>query len=111
MRQTVPENGVACPGEKIQYLCTSSLGQLSWQIDGSFPVTFREDMEVNSSGTIEDFSLVLTEKIVTENGTTIFSTATNDMVTSKYNSQQVVCYLGVWASFLYIEVAGSVNSY
>ena len=65
-------------------------------------------MEVNSTGTIQDFSLVLTELILTEKESKIFSTATNDMVASSYDGQQIACYRGLDFDYLWIEVAGRV---
>ena len=107
LQQTIPENGAVCPGGKLQYTCTA-VDELSWEIASSIPVTFTTDMEVNSTGTINDFSLLLTEKTTTDAGTKIITTATNDMVTSNNNSQQVVCYSGALISARYIKVAGRV---
>ena len=108
LRQTMPENGIVCPGEKLQYLCKSSIGHLVWQIDNFGHFQMEKDTEVNSTGTIGDFSLLLTARIMTESGSEISSTATNDMVASVYDDLQIVCYLETWASFLHIEVAGNV---
>ena len=65
-------------------------------------------MEVNSTQAIGNFSLVLMKKTITDTGITIISTATNDMVTTNLDNQQVVCYSGPSHDTLYIDVAGRV---
>ena len=82
--------------------------ELHWEIDSSSPATFKEETEVNSTQTIGFFSLVLTKKTTTSTGIKIFTTATNDMVTSNHDGQQVVCYSGASHDTLSIDVAGRV---
>ena len=85
----------------------SAVDDVSWQIDVSDPVTFKEGTEVNSTEMINGFSLVLTAKTTTDTGIKINSTATNDMVTSSNDGQQVVCYSGNSHDTLDIDVAGT----
>ena len=107
-RQTIPaENGTACPGGKLQYICTA-LVELHWEIDGSRPITFTESMEVNSIEAIDNFSLVLIRKTTTSTGIKIITTATNNMVTSNLDGQQVACYSAASHDTLNIQVAGIV---
>ena len=101
------ENGAVCPGGKLQYICMA-LVELHWEIESSSPVLFKQDTEVNSTQTIDDFSLVLMKKTTTSTGIKIITIATNDMVTSNYDGQQVVCYSSVSHDVLYIRVAGIV---
>ena len=107
--QTIPaENGMVCPGGKLQYMC-SAVYELSWQIASFIPVTFTESMEVNSTKTLNNFSLVLTANNTTNTGIKIFTTATNDMVTSNLDDQQVACYSAASLSMLYIDIEGRVG--
>ena len=100
------ENGKVCPGGKLQFMC-SAVAEVSWQIDGSSPFTLEGNMEVNLTEIIKGFSLVLTAKTTTDTGIKINSTATNDMVTSNLDGQQVVCYSGASHDTLYVQVAGT----
>ena len=102
--RTIPADGIACPGEKLQYMCTSSKSQLSWTVGNSQPVTIGGNMVVNSSKNIDHFSLLLSAK----NATNISSTATIDMVTSTYDGEQIACYSGTEIDSDDIDIAGTV---
>ena len=105
LSQTIPENRTACPGETLQYTCTSPQRPIAWSIAGSNTFVFGDqDDDVNSNGTIGDFFLLLT----VQNANISVSTATNDMVTSSYNGQQVECFGDNLASSVPIAVAGTV---
>ena len=105
LNQTLPENRMACSGEKLQYTCISSQRPIGWSFTSSTSFLFGDqDDDVNSNATIGDFFLLLT----VQNETTSISTATNAMVTSNYTGQQVTCFGGGSASSVDIVVAGTV---
>ena len=107
-RQTIPaSNGIVCPGGKLQYTCTA-VDELSWEIDSSKPVLLDKDTEINFTDTLKNFSLLLMDKMTTDTGIKIFTTATNDMVTSNLDGQKVVCYSATSHETLVIDVAGRV---
>ena len=101
--QTIPENRPACPGEELQYTCTSPQHPI-WKIAGIGQFPFGQDDDVNSNGTLDGFFLLLT----VQNANISVSTATNDMITSSYDGRQVTCFGGDDASSDIIDVAGTV---
>ena len=104
LQQTIPKSGTVCPGAVLQYTCTSSLGEQYWTIGTSHPFIITESSVVNSSGTIDDFFLILAQK----DADCSTCTATNDIATSKYDGQQVACYSGTSFSNVTIAVAGTL---
>ena len=103
--QTIPENRTACPGETLQYTCTSPQRPIGWSIASSNTFVFgSQDKDVNSNGTIGDFFLLLT----VQNANSSVSTATNDMVTSSDDGHDVECFGGNLASSITIAIAGTV---
>ena len=98
----MPESGTVCPGKMLQYTCTSTLNEQYWTIGSSDPFIITESSVVNSSGTIDDFFLILTGK----DPSCSTCTATNDIATSKYDGQQIACYSGKSLSTVQIAVAG-----
>ena len=106
LHQTIPENGLACPGEKLQYSCTAvdAGSALAWLIGPPIPIIFTKNTEVNSNATIGDFLAFLTAR----NATHISSTVTNDMVTSNYDDELIQCIVGISVICLIIDVAGMV---
>ena len=99
--QTKPKNRTVCPGETLQYTCTSPLIQQYWTIGTSYPFIITESSMVNSSGTIGDFFLILAQK----DASCSTCTATNDLVTSIYDGVQIACYSGNMLSTIKIAVA------
>ena len=89
-------------------MCTA-IFELFWEIASSSPLHFTETTEVNSTVAINDFTVVLTAKEnITGTGIKLLTTATNDMVTSNRDGQQVVCYSGASPDTLFIDIAGTV---
>ena len=85
----------------LQYTCTSPLIEQYWTIGTSHPFIITESSMVNSSGTIDDFFLILTQKDASRST----CTATNDIVTSIYDGVQIACYSGNLWSAIKIAVA------
>ena len=106
--QTIPEQGPVCPGEKLRYVCTSTQRPISWSIDESSPVFFGEsDDDVNTTETLGNFLAVLT----VQNESISSSTATNYMVASSYDGQEIQCFGGsFFPASITINVAGTVCS-
>ena len=102
LRQTIPQSNITCPGQMLQYTCTYPGTELFWSIGSSQPVTFDGNTAGNTNANIGDFSLVL----LGINATNISSTATNNMVASTYDGQQIACYSGNIIRSLTISVAG-----
>ena len=104
LSQNIPENGApVCPGQVLQYTCSSNTSPLSWIVGSNAAGGFSSRVTVNSSIIIGEFLAVLTAN----DGSFLSSTLTNTMITLGYNGQQVQCAAGSSLRHINIAVAGN----
>ena len=89
--QAIPENNsLVCPGNVLQYTCTTIMkGSLGWLV-GSEHYTFSNDTDLNMVYVVGPFNAILTAV----DGKKLSSTLTDTMITSADNGLQIQCLGG-----------------
>ena len=104
LSQTIPEDGaLVCPGQVLQYTCSSNESLLIWDINSSIQNFFDSTNSVNSSFNLGEFVAKLTAK----DGSFLSSTLTNTMIALSKNGQQIQCFGIMSVDHINITIAGN----